>query len=159
MASAGTYAKKTKVKQTDSRREIETLLTKHDADQVIIGIDNRRRYGTVAFLLGNRRYQISLPLPAPDDDEFRYTGAGSLRESAVAKGFYEQEVNRRWRALLLFIKASLEADETGIMSLETILQPYIMLPSGQTMGEAIKPHIDRMYQGGDFPPLLPPPSK
>ena len=61
----------------------------------------------------------------------------------------------RWRALLLVIKAKLEAVTAGISTIETEFLANIVLPDNTTAGEWMLPQIDRAYRSGEMPPLLP----
>jgi hypothetical protein len=64
-------------------------------------------------------------------------------------------VRQRWRALALVIKAKLEAVEAGISSVEDEFLSFIMLPNGSTVGEWVQPQIERVYESGSMPALLP----
>ena len=59
------------------------------------------------------------------------------------------------RALLLVIKAKLEAVTAGISTIETEFLANIVLPDNTTAGEWMLPQIDRAYCTGEMPPLLP----
>ena len=61
---------------------------------------------------------------------------------------------QRWRALLLVVKAKLEAVEAEIATFEEEFLPHIVLPNGRTVGEMALPEIERAYQGGRTPALL-----
>jgi hypothetical protein len=108
----------------------------------------------ISFEYDFRRYRIVLPLP--DKNEFTLTETGRNRTSRTAiQSAWEQATRQRWRALALWIKAVLEASEAGITSLDEALQPFIMLPSGRTVGEWLGPQIDQAYISGVMPKLLP----
>jgi hypothetical protein len=154
------YAKDTEVTADRSKQEIETLLERFGATAFMYGRQGNR--AAVGFELRGRRYRMLLNLPDPGDPVFSRTPEKRLaRSSQAARAAYEQEVRRRWRSLALLIKADLVAVEDGIVTLETVLQPFTVLPSGQTAGEWLDPQIERTYSTGAMPPmlagLLPPP--
>jgi hypothetical protein len=95
----------------------------------------------VAFEMEGRRIRIDLPLPHEDD--FELTPTGLLRTDNSRRDAYEQEVRRRWRALLLVIKAKLEAIATGIATFDQEWLGYIETDSGETVGEIIIPQLEQ----------------
>ena len=66
-----------------------------------------------------------------------------------------QEERRRWRALVLVIKSKLEAVASGIVTFDEEFMAHIVLPDGQTIGQAMLPQIEAAYDAGTMPPLLP----
>ncbi len=68
---------------------------------------------------------------------------------------YDQACRQRWRALLLVIRAKLEAVTVGISTIETEFLANIVLPDNTTAGEWMLPQIDRAYRTDEMPPLLP----
>ena len=67
-----------------------------------------------------------------------------------------QEERQRWRALVLVIKAKLEAVESGITTFENEFLAHIVLPDNRTVGEWLAPQIDSAYEEGGMPKLLMP---
>ena len=57
------------------------------------------------------------------------------RTAADQQSAWEQACRQRWRALLLIIRAKLEAAEAGISTLETEFLANIVLPDGRTAGQ------------------------
>ena len=57
--------------------------------------------------------------------------------------------------MALWIKALLEAAESGIIALQEAIAPYAVLPNGRTVGEWLAPQIDEIYRTGEVPMLLP----
>lgn len=148
------YAAETEVPADRSRSEIERTLQRYGAKAFMYGWQDNR--AVIGFDLGGRRYRIVLPLPDPADPEFQLTpGKRQKRSEEAARSAWEQATRQRWRALALYIKAVLEAAETGITSLEIALQPYALLPDGRTVGEYMHRQIEHAYLTGRMPPLLP----
>jgi hypothetical protein len=66
-----------------------------------------------------------------------------------------QEERARWRALLLVLKAKLEAVESGISTIEREFLADVLLPNGMTIGAWLQPQLEAAYEGGGMPELLP----
>jgi hypothetical protein len=153
-----TYAKDTDVTADRSRSEIEHTLERYGATGFAYGWADigDRRLMRIDFQIDGRHYRIVLPLPGQADTAFTHTPARGLRRSpAEARAAWEQAVRQRWRALALWIKAVLEAQEAGITTIQEAMQPFTVLPSGQTAGEWLAPQIQRAYESGTMPALLP----
>lgn len=75
------------------------------------------------------------------------------RKGAVRR--WEQACRQRWRALLLVVKAKLEAIETGIATFDGEFMANIVLPGGGTVGDWMTPQIERAYLTGAVPAMLP----
>ena len=71
----------------------------------------------VAFNMSGRRVQIMLVMPSIDD--YARAPRDARRTAATQQAAWEQACRQRWRALLLIIRAKLEAVESGITTLES----------------------------------------
>lgn len=148
------YAEKTEVSSDRSRAEIERTLQRYGAQGFLYGWD--RNQAVIGFKIRGRQYRVLVPLPDRNDPQFTHTPArGRARSQSALEAAWEQAVRQRWRAMARWIKATLEAAESGIVALETALQPYTVLPSGQTAGDWLAPQIEAAYQTGHMPPMLP----
>jgi len=67
---------------------------------------------------------------------------------------YEQNVRQRWRALLLSIKAKLEAVDAGISTIEQEFLPFVVMPDGRTFSDHVLPQIESIASTGKMPKLL-----
>ena len=148
----GRYAAKTDVSSTKSRDEIERILQRYGADQFMYGWQDAS--AVVAFRANDRRVRFILPLPDRQAKEFTHHDRGPRTEEAAAR-LYEQAIRQRWRALALVIKAKLEAVESGISEFEDEFLANIMLPTGETVGEWIRPQVAKSYLTGKMSPMLP----
>ena len=126
------YAARTKVPANRTRLEIEALMKKRGADQFLSGDDGKR--AILAFRLKGRQLRFTLPL-------------------ATARN--EQQIRSRWRALLLVIKAKLEAIDIGILTIEDAFLAETVLPDRSTVAEHMAPQIEAAYATGKMPPPLP----
>jgi hypothetical protein len=149
------YAEGTAVPAEKSRAEIEKLLRKQGAVKFASGWDGDR--AMISFQLVARTVRIVLSFPPANDKRFTHRpGSSYLRRTpAQAMAAHEGEVRRRWRALLLVLKAKLESVASGIATLEEEFMPWVVLPDGRTVGELMHPEIARAYETGQMPSFLP----
>lgn len=132
------YAEGTDVPVSKTRGEIEALLTKHGAAQILSGIDHQRRSGFVGFTMAGRQFRI--PLLSRQDGRNRNP---------------DQIEREQWRALLLLIKGKLEYIAAGMTTAETEFLAHVVLPGGSTVGTEIAPRLAEVYGTGEVRALLP----
>lgn len=124
------YAAHTKVPVGQSRTEIERVLMKYDAKQVMFGFSIAK--AVVGFTLQDRLIRFELSLPEGDD----------------------QGVRQRWRALLLAIKSKLESVECEIETFEEAFLAHIVVPgTGRTMGDHLIPQLNDLTEKKGVPQL------
>lgn len=110
------YASNTQVPESRSRAEIEQVIRKH------IGRDAAFSYGTMAgraaiqFAAYGRQIRFELPLPNREEGTAkagRHYKERQVRKPTPAEidAWLEAEDRRRWRCLLLIVKAKFEAVE------------------------------------------------
>jgi hypothetical protein len=146
------YAANTEVSSTKSRDEIERTLTRYGADQFMYGWQEDGVL--IAFRMNARQIKFILPMPSRGERQFTHHAQGP-RTAAAAANQYEQATRQRWRALLLIIKAKLEAIESGISIFEDEFLANVLLPDGATVGEWMRPQVEQVYRLGTMPPMLP----
>lgn len=149
-----TYAKNTSVSVAKSRDEIERTLQRYGAQKFAYGWDDDTGHAVIMFEAMARRIRFTLPLPDKNSREFTHHSRGR-RDPDVQERMWEQACRQRWRALVLIIKAKLEAVQSGIVAFEDEFLAHTMLPSGETFGEWARPQVDAVYAGGGMPALLP----
>jgi len=146
------YAAQTSVSPERTRAEIETLLSRYKA--TTFGYATSPEGAMVQFRLKDRIVRFTIALPKPEDA--RITMRGRRRQSAKVPEVVMQMTRQRWRALLLVIKAKLEAVESGVATFEEEFLPYILLPDGKTVGHHVLPAVAAAYESGRMPAgLLP----
>lgn len=153
------YASATKVSSEKSRAEIETILRRYGADE--FGYHNRKDSAYVTFVAKERKVLFCLPLPPKDERRFTHAKSGYYEKPRSADNAYkawDQEVRQRWRALVLAIKAKLEAVNSGITTFENEFMAHIVLPDGSTVGSWLSPQIEVAYRMGHMPQLALPPA-
>lgn len=148
------YAKKTTVGTDRTRLEIERILIRYGATQFASGWKGSQ--AVIGFRMNEKIIRFLLPLPEKNSSEFTETDSGRARrsEGLIAQA-WEQGCRQRWRALLLAIKAKLEAVECQITTFEEEFLPYIVMPDGKTVAEHTLKTIESAYQTGRAVALLP----
>jgi len=126
------YAQYTKVSVSNSKTEIERILSRYGADQFMYG--TKEEMAVVMFRAHGRHVKFVLPLAVDGND---------------------QEERRRWRCLVLVIKSKLEAVATGIVEFEDEFLAQIIMPDGRTVSEHARPMIENAYKSGKVQSLLP----
>jgi hypothetical protein len=155
---AGRYASGTDVTSAKSRTDIEREFERYGAAAFAYGWDSGS--ATIMFEAEDRRFLLRIPLPDPKAPEFTMSSHKlsymryPLAPDAARKR-YEQAVRQRWRAVLLIVKAKLEAVASGITTLEQEFYAHILLPDGSTVGESTRAAIAMAYRDEQMPALLP----
>lgn len=151
------YAEGTSVSSEKSRAEIEKTLVRYGASAFMYGWDGPR--AIIQFKAQGRYIRFVLPLPDMTSTEFTHTpGKGLPRSADQSAAAYEQAVRQRWRALTLVIKAKLEAVEAGIVEFEDEFLAHVVLPSGETVSNWLRPQLALSYERGEVPKMLPGPA-
>lgn len=149
------YATSTTVSVEKSRAEIEKLLSKHKCQQFMTGIDREGHQATVQFKAHDRIIRFVLKLPDPRDPAHKkIKGKYLQRTQSGIENLVEQLERSRWRALLLVIKAKLEAVESNIATFEEEFLSYTVLPNDKTVGAVVLPMVAEAYGSGRMPKLL-----
>ena len=141
------YAKTTSVPVANTQSEIRRTLEKYGATGFMFGESNGQ--ALCAFEMKNRRVKFVLALPV-------YGKAMNEKRIILGEQQCAQRNRSAWRCLLLAIQAKLECVASGISTFEEEFMAHIVLPNGQTIGNAILPQIEQSYRTGDMPPLLGP---
>lgn len=146
------FAANTSVSVANSKAEIERLVERYGAGQFMSGW--RAEQALISFVMEERQIRFILPMPAREERRFTHHSKGPRTPESATKE-WEQACRQRWRALALVIKAKLEAVESGISVFEDEFMANIVLPSGRTVSEEVRPKIASAYRGEAMPPLLP----
>lgn len=140
------FAQGTTVPVERTRIEIETLLKKNGATGIMVSWDGDLGAGQIICRLQERmiRFQINLPKAA----DFKLTPTGRHRGPESIREVMAQEERRKWRALLLIIKAKLEMIGSGDSTIEREFLADLMLPDSSTVYEHVAGNISEMYATG-----------
>lgn len=132
------YGERTDVTPARSRAELERIVARYGVAEY--GVVTAPTHAVVAFAFEERRVRIRLDLPE--------------RTPRITAAQYEQALRQRWRALVLVVKAKLEAVESGIETVDQAFLPYIVLPDGSTVGEQVAPAMRAALASGTVPALI-----
>jgi hypothetical protein len=149
------FAEGTTVSVVKSRIEIEELVKKHGARHILSGDDGKQAW--IAFAVKDRFLRFTLPLPDPKDRKFTQQPRSRWRRRSdeQIRVAVEAETRRRWRALLLALKAKFEIVESEISTFEHEFLSHFVLPDKRTIGEVVVEMLDEVVRGGL--PALPAP--
>lgn len=131
------YASGSEVPVARSRTHLEQLLRAHGAEGFAYGWTSAN--DRVEFVWKNQRVRFTLP--RPDRQKFSLTPSGLQRSDKQTDAAIDAEDRRRWRALLLVVRAKVEAVESGISIFEEEFLAFIVMPNEQTVGEILVPRI------------------
>ena len=148
------YAADTEVPSDRTIAEIKTLVTRHGATGYLYAESPSQ--AMIMFELRGRQIKFVVPLPDRNAREFTRTPArGFQRSEAEAIKAWEQATRTRWRALLLVIKAKLEAIAIGVGTFEDEFLANTLLPGGRTGSEWVQAQGEKAYIEGHVPPMMP----
>lgn len=115
------YASQTSVPVTRSREEIETVLRRYGCTAFAFGWSNTGG-AMIQFEFHGRNVKLDIKLP-PGKPE------------SVA---FQREERRRWRVLVLWVKAQLEAIESSLVTFEEVFLPWTLLSDGSTVAQSLE---------------------
>jgi hypothetical protein len=137
------YAEHTEVPIERSVSEIERTLDRYGCEA--FSYMRRKDAGAVEFEMRGRRVRIVVPLPDPADKTYTTYLRGGIRyrrTDPAAKDLWQQACRQRWRALLLVLKAKLEAVEAGISTFDQEFLANLVLPGGPTVIELVRAEVE-----------------
>lgn len=135
------YAEGTIVPAVKSRLEIERMVLKYAGEGAEFAYVQKEDQADIVFAAHGRRVRFTLPLPTMEEAKkgaMRKNSCWQVTEVAPRRAWVEKETMRRWRCLLLAIKAKLEVVESGIASFEEEFLAHVVNPAGVTVYQAIK---------------------
>jgi hypothetical protein len=151
------FAENTEVPVSRTRAELEDMLGKYGATAT--AIFNSTNSAAVAFEMHGRRIMMKLKLPAIDSDEFQFAVYGARgrqpRTAEAAKQAWDKACRRKWRSLLLAVKAKLVAAEDQVETFEDAFMAHVVMPDGATVSDHLRPRIAQADREQKMVPLLP----
>ncbi len=134
------YAQDTSVPVDRTIAEIKGVLGKHGSTGFVYGTTPDRVM--IGFEMQSRRLRFIVPMLEPNKSR--------SNEREVAK-----EERRRWRALLLLVKAKLESVASGIVEFDREFLAHIVIDGSTTVGDRWVDEARAMLSDGrTLPPLL-----
>lgn len=146
----GPYANTTTVSPEKTQNDIRDTLRRYGANK--FGIMEEGSQAHVMFEYHKLLIQLTINLP--DKESFSETKTGRSRKTKAIDESYNQAVRQHWRALLLAIKAKLEAIECGISTIEKEFMAFVVMPDGKSLGDHIIPQLEKISSTGKLPKLL-----
>lgn len=140
------YAQGTSVSVDKSKTELKKIVYQYGAENYKYGEEEDR--AMVMFTKDDRIVRFMIGFPPPNDKMFTRTPTGRGRDQDTAYKEYEAEQRRRWRALILAVKAKFEVVDSGIATFEEEFMPYILMPGGKTVAEMALPEVRDAYATG-----------
>lgn len=145
------YAERTEVNVDKSRAEIERTLARYGASSFLYGWEGDR--AAIGFEIKRRKVRITFDLPKRND--YLTDGRGYARADSTIDNHWQQAMRQRWRAVSLWVKAKLEAVESGFRTFEQEFLADIVLPDNSTVGEYLGPQLEAAYSQNVMPRLIP----
>lgn len=150
--AGGRYARNTSVPTERSRAEVERILSKYGATR--FGTMTEPDGATIYFEFGGRQIQLRVPMPAKTDKAFTHKG-WRARTAPQRDLLWDAEYRRRWRVLVITVKAMLEAVDSRLLTFDQAFLAHIVIPgTAKTLSAAIVPKLDALYSGLSLPALL-----
>lgn len=146
------YAATTTVSVEKSQSEVQAILRRYGAGRFGTMEDQKISMAYLMFEYSGLMIQIQVPLPRKED--FVKTDRGRSRKKSQIDESYNQAVRQRWRALVLAVKAKLEAVETGISTIEKEFMAFVMMPDGRALGDHLIPELKQISESGKIPKML-----
>ena len=135
------YAEGTRVPVERSIAELKRICEKYGATN--FGFLQGDASTAVFFKFDSRLYRIDLHF---QNNMKYYTETEGRKIKA--------EERRKWRVLILTIKAMFESIENDVLKGHLLLQPFTVLPDNTVLGERISATIEQIYLTGNMPSLL-----
>lgn len=142
------YAADTSVSVEKTRAEIESTLNKFGAARFAYMTDEKG--AKIAFWINDRSIRFELPLPSRSSREFTHRpvrGVQVINSQDECLKRWEQACRSRWRALLLCIRAKLEACACGITDFDSEFLAHIVTGDGRTIGQIAIPQMPQLTAG------------
>ena len=148
------YAEGTTVSVLNSRIEVEKIILKYAGQGAEFAYMQKYGSADIVFAAHGRRVRFTLPLPTLEEAKKGAMGKRDyyeIKDVGRRQAWVERESMRRWRCLVLAIKAKLEVVESGIASFEEEFLAHVVNADGLTVYQAIKNASD----GSHLLPALP----
>jgi hypothetical protein len=152
---SGKFARNTRVSVDRSQAELQNILRRYGATQIAFDWGSAQD-GSEGVLIGfamNKRL-IKMKIRFPSKNDVAISPAGRKRKPEALEREYVKAILQMWRALVLVVKAKLEAIAIGLTTIDDEFLGFIVLPSGQTIGEWAHRELEEIYKTGKVPALI-----
>ena len=146
------YAEGTTVSVERSQDEIRSLLARHGCKHFALA--DSPEASAVQFVLGWLPYRFTVQRPTTEEVRTKWLDAGHrVRYGLDWNKKVQQEWRRRWRARLLWLKATLEFAEDDEDFIAQALMSQLVLPDQSTFGDWAARKMPEIYSSGRIPAL------
>jgi hypothetical protein len=118
------YGTGTRVEVHRSRHELERVLRKYGAHEVLFVEADAN--AAIQFAMHGRYVQLALPLPDPEDSRFTHTPSGKPRTATAQERAYDQALREHWRSLIVAVRGKLQSVESGISTFEQEFDRFLV---------------------------------
>lgn len=153
------YAKDTTVTIASSRNQIDDLLRKWGADQLQWGEDTKKGTSCLRFVWEHEGtpYCAQFRIQAETEEEIRELSVQATTGRFLQVKF-DKALKRRGmvghRELFCLIKAMFVAVDSGLITAEALLLPFLEDDQGSTMADIVLPHLAKIQKVGGVKQLL-----
>ena len=122
--SSACYGAGTRVEVHRSRHELESVLSRYGADEVLLVEADAK--AAIQFAMHGRYVQLAIPLPDPQDARFTRTPTGKVRAATARDRAYDQALRENWRSLIVAVRGKLQSVESGISTFEQEFDRFLV---------------------------------
>lgn len=157
------FASETVVPIEKSQAEVRTILNAHGCTKYASIDDGPRSLVRAVLEKDGHALGVQFVVTLPDRNDKALTHykanqskwASLIRRSPeAAEAAYLKECRRRWRCLVLLLKAKFAAVDSGIVQFQDEFLAHLMLPDGGTVGEWAAKEIGPAIAEGRMPSRL-----
>lgn len=148
------YAQGTTVSVERSQEEIRAVLSKHGCKSFALFAGEHQH--AIQFILHGLPYRFTVSKPTLEEVKETYIQNGGVAWRVTDwSAKVQAEWRRRWRARLLWIKATLEfaASEGDDELVAKALMSQLVLPGDRLAGEWVEEQLPEIYSSGRLPAL------
>lgn len=136
----------TQVTVPRSQEGIRKLLLGRKGSKVAFVTDPPREGFEAVVLIDESPYKIRIfgeCRPAPETKARRGSSSQKATTEKFQRDFLDKEERRIWRVLFYHLKSVFEAADSGVMEFRSLLLPYFVTSSGETIAEQIIPKLEQ----------------
>ena len=153
------FAAETSVSVEKSQAEVRAILNAHGCTKYAAIDDEGRAFVTAVLVKAGSTVGVRFCVTLPDRKDKAIThytkrGWSYARSVTAADAAYTQECRRRWRCLVLLLKAKFAAVDGGLVQFQDEFLAHLVLPGGGTVGDWAAKEIGPAIAEGRMPTQL-----
>lgn len=158
MATPRRYAEGTAVAVARSIAEIQRLVKAHGGTGWRYEELDEQAPPAARITFSLAGWPIRFTVVQPRLEDFEETPTGLLRSASTMAKLRDEEERRRWREVLLLIKAKFVAIDAGVVEARSEFLGSLVLDNDQTVAEYVVPQLQASAAQSQSLRLLPPAS-